>query len=562
MDGLLSVAEFRCARVPSPFPCSFYAWAVFGAAGDSPFFDPFYEVMHMLQVSHLTIRHARDLRPLLEDFSFTLNPGDRAVIIGEEGNGKSTLLKRIADPALVEGYVECSGEVSTGGARVGYLPQELPAVDRDLTVYEYFSALPCFFELTPREIADMLRALRLPADFCYGEQAVGTLSGGEKVKLQLCRLLMEGPQLLLLDEPSNDLDIETLQWLERFLLDSPVPVLYVSHDETLIERTANVIVHLELLRRRTLARWTVARMSYGQYRDERLRALTHQEQVARKEEAEYRQRMDKFLQIQSKVDHAQETITRADPAGGRLLKKKMHAVKSLGRRIERDYENRTQIPDVEEAILLRFPEDISLPEGRVVLDWGPETLRQGERILARDVRLSVRGPRKVVITGTNGAGKTTLLRRLHQVLEGQANLRVGWMPQEYGELLPAGQTPVDFLTRTGSKEEATRIRTRLGSLKYTPEEMDHRIGELSGGQKAKLLFLKMVLDGCDVLLLDEPTRNFSPLSGPEIRGILRSFGGAILSVSHDRKYIEEVCDTVYCLSEQGLSPVREGKTAR
>ena len=543
-------------REESPLHIHAAMYGLFSARPEAALFRPLFEVKRMLQINHLTIRHARDLRPLLEDFSFTLNAGDRAAIIGEEGNGKSTLIKLIADPSLVEGYAEYSGEIATGGARVGYLPQELPAADRDLTVYDYFSALPCFFELTPREVADTLRALRLPGDFCYGEQRVGTLSGGEKVKLQLCRLLMEKPQLLLLDEPSNDLDIETLEWLERFLLDSPVPVLYVSHDETLIERTANVIVHLELLRRRTVARWTVARMSYQRYRDERLRAFAHQEQMARKEEAEYRQRMDKFLQIQSKVDYAQETITRADPPGGRLLKKKMHAVKSLGRRIERDYENRTQIPDVEEAILLRFPEDISLPEGRVALDWGPETLRLGERVLAEDVRLYVRGPRKVVITGANGAGKTTLLRQLHTALAAQGSLRVGWMPQEYAELLPADQTPVDFLSRTGSKEEATRIRTRLGSLKYTPEEMEHRISGLSGGQKAKLLFLKMTLDGCDVLLLDEPTRNFSPLSGPEIREILRSFGGAVISVSHDRKYIDEVCDTVYRLTPRGLERIR------
>ena len=508
----------------------------------------------MLQINHLTIRHARDLRPLLEDFSFTLNAGDRAAIIGEEGNGKSTLIKLIADPSLVEGYAEYSGEIATGGARVGYLPQELPAADRDLTVYDYFSALPCFFELTPREVADTLRALRLPGDFCYGEQRVGTLSGGERVKLQLCRLLLEKPELLLLDEPSNDLDIETLEWLERFLLESPVPVLYVSHDETLIERTANTIIHLELLRRRTAARWTVARMGYRQYREERLHALSHQEQVARKEEAEYRQRMDKFLQIQSRVDHAQESITRADPAGGRLLKKKMHAVKSLGRRIEREYENRTQLPDVEEAILLRFSQGPCLPEGRVVLDYGPEPLRLGERTLCQSVRLFVRGPRKVVLTGTNGVGKTTLLRRLLTELRAHG-LRVGWMPQDYGELLPWDRTPVEFLARTGSKEEDTLLRTRLGSLKYTPEEMNHRIRELSGGQKAKLLLLQMTLEPYDALVLDEPTRNLSPLSGPEIRQLLRSFGGAILSVSHDRKYIAEVCDTVYRLTPRTLESV-------
>ena len=120
----------------------------------------------MLQINHLTIRHARDLRPLLEDFSFTLNPGDRAALIGEEGNGKSTLLKLIADPAQVEGYAEYSGEIVTQGARIGYLPQEMPPADREKTGYEFFCALPGFFEQTPRELADCLRALHLPVDFC------------------------------------------------------------------------------------------------------------------------------------------------------------------------------------------------------------------------------------------------------------------------------------------------------------------------------------------------------------------------------------------------------------
>ena len=116
-------------------------------------------------------------------------------------------------------------------------------------------------------------------------------------------------------------------------------------------------------------------------------------------------------------------------------------------------------------------------------------------------------------------------------------------------------TPVDFLAETGDKDEISRIRTYLGSMKYTADEMSHPITELSGGQKAKLLLLKMSMAGCNVLLLDEPTRNFSPLSNPVIREMLKNYGGTIISISHDRKYIHEVCDVVYELTEQGLVEV-------
>ena len=115
-------------------------------------------------------------------------------------------------------------------------------------------------------------------------------------------------------------------------------------------------------------------------------------------------------------------------------------------------------------------------------------------------------------------------------------------------------TPVDFLDTSGEKEERTRIRTYLGSLKYTADEMEHPIACLSGGQKAKVLLLKMSLSGANVLLLDEPTRNFSPLSGPVIRRMLTEFPGAIISISHDRRYIRQVCHKVYRLTEGGLIP--------
>ncbi len=126
------------------------------------------------------------------------------------------------------------------------------------------------------------------------------------------------------------------------------------------------------------------------------------------------------------------------------------------------------------------------------------------------------------------------------------------MPQNYDELLTMEQTPVQFLAESGDRDEISRIRTYLGSMKFTADEMSHPAGALSGGQKAKLLLLKMSMRGCDVLLLDEPTRNFSPLSGPVIRRMIAGYGGTVISVSHDRKFLEEVCTTVYELTGQGL----------
>ena len=126
------------------------------------------------------------------------------------------------------------------------------------------------------------------------------------------------------------------------------------------------------------------------------------------------------------------------------------------------------------------------------------------------------------------------------------------MPQNYEDQLDLSKSPLEWLSITGDKEETTQIRTYLGSMRYTPDEMFHPMSELSGGQKAKILFLKMILSGANVLLLDEPTRNFSPLSNPVIRQVLKDFGGSIISISHDRKYIEEVVDTVYELTQNGL----------
>lgn len=499
----------------------------------------------MLELKDITIRMKNDDRTLVEGFSLTLAPGDRAVLIGEEGNGKSTLLKCIYDRRLVEPYCEVSGRVTVRG-RAAYLPQLLDDATARMTAAGFFDGAEYYLH------TDILDELGLEVPTLFSERTLGTFSGGEKVKLLLARLLMDEPDVLLLDEPTNDLDIETLEWLERFLLRTRLPVLYISHDETLIENTANVIVHMEQLIRKTRCRITVTRMGYAEYLESRGRLFAHQAQVARKQRDEYDRQMRRWRQIYDRVDHEQRSISRGDPSGGRLLKKKMHAVLSTGKRLEREAEDFLDFPESEEAILTRFDPSIRLPAGKVVVDCALEALTVGERILARDIRLYVAGGASVGITGRNGAGKSTLLRLLWQALRERRDITAAYMPQDYSEALDFDRTPAEYLSEGRSKDELTLARTCLGRMRFTREEMTAPIARLSGGQRAKLLFLDMALRRADVLLLDEPTRNFSPLSAPVVRAALADFGGAIVSVSHDRKYLAEVCDTVYELTAAGL----------
>lgn len=382
-----------------------------------------------------------------------------------------------------------------------------------------------------------------------------TLSGGEKVKAQMMRLLMTEPTTLLLDEPSNDIDLETLEWLEDLILSWKGVVLFISHDETLIERTANMIIHVEQIRRKTVSRMTVAHVPYQQYHMERANQFEKQEQQALNERREKKIRDEKLHRIEQKVESDLRNVSRAEPSKGRLLKKKMKAVKSMEHRFEREDADMTQRPEEESAIFFKLGEKGNkIPAGKTVLEFSLDELctPDEDRILAKDIFLRIKGSEKIVFIGRNGVGKTTLLRKIAEELLARKDIHAEYMPQNYEELLSLSETPVEFLSLSGDKEEQTRIRTFLGALKYTIDEMDHPIAELSGGQKAKVLLLKMSMSGANVLILDEPTRNFSVLSSPVIRKMLAEFPGAIISISHDRKYIAEVCDKVYQLTEKGL----------
>ncbi len=179
-------------------------------------------------------------------------------------------------------------------------------------------------------------------------------------------------------------------------------------------------------------------------------------------------------------------------------------------------------------------------------------LKIGEKVLSRNIKLDVIGNVHLCIVGRNGVGKSTLIKIIYEELNIRDDIVVGYMPQDYDDILNGYDNVLDFVVPSKDKEEITKARMYLGNMNFTRKEMTEKIKDLSNGTKAKLFLMKLVIDKCNVLILDEPTRNVSPLSNPVIRQVLKDFNGTIISVSHDRRYIDEVIDTLYVLTSDGL----------
>lgn len=510
----------------------------------------------MIEVKHLTV-HKTDGTELLDDVSFTVSAGDKIAIIGEEGNGKSTLLQLIVRDTVPD-HLTVSGEIRKDHEIFGYLPQHLPKIWQDAIPADFLISTVPDQIIHPEDynrltlFASLAESLHLPKGFLEQAIPLKCLSGGERVKLQLLKLLGSPATTLLLDEPTNDLDIDALEFLEEFIRTRKIPVLFVSHDETLLENTANRILHLEQVNLKTKRRFTFYQGSYRTYVDERLQGYEKTLQLARKEKAEYLEKKRRLNDLMNAVHAAQNAISRQDPSGGRLLKKKMHAVKSMERRFDRESYSKVDHP--EEAIHIFFPA-VTLPRSKRILELAGQSLSIGDRLLLEPFDLTVLAGDKVVITGSNGTGKSQLLQAIYRELKDRPDLSIGYMPQDYMKGLAGFPSALDYLARTGAKADIERARELMGAMKFTRDEMLHPPDQLSDGQKAKLFFLHFIMEGKEVLLLDEPTRNFSPLSAPVIRSILKDFPGCIIAASHDRLFISNVCDRRLHIEGQSLREV-------
>jgi len=495
----------------------------------------------MVEISNLSIS-IKD-RFLIKNLSLTLNQNDKLAIIGEEGNGKSTLLKGIL--GICE-YAEVTGSINTKGNKIGYLEQSLSENNLKKTGYEFIFSNTNSYNYS-KKIYKYLESLSLDEKLL--DQKLKTLSGGEKIKISILKLLLEENDILFLDEPTNDLDIETLKWLENFINSRKEPIIYISHDETLLSNTANMILHIEQLKKKMECKHTLLRMDYDTYVNERLRKISKQTQVAKSEKREFDKKEEKLRIIMQKVESKQNTIPRKDPHSAQLLKKKMHSLKAQEKKLNNL--EITEIPDYEESINFFF-EDAFIPSTKKILNLDIKELKVENKVLAENIELDIVGNKHICIIGKNGVGKSTLIKIIYENLKNRTDIKVGYIPQTYDDVLNNYKNVLDFLCTEKDKEEITKVRMYLGNMNFTRDEMMGEIKNLSGGSKAKLFLIKLVLDKCNVLILDEPTRNVSPLSNPVIRKVLKEFNGTIISISHDRKYIDEVANEIYELTKDGL----------
>ena len=503
----------------------------------------------MIKINQLTITQNKDLRGLISDLNITIQDGEKVAIIGEEGNGKSTLLKTLMGERLEDFTIR--GDIQSDLQALAYIPQHLPEELKKKSLQDYF-----FLESTDLDYSILYRLaeeLHFDSDRFASNQEIGSLSGGEALKIQLIHELAKPFEILFLDEPSNDLDLETVDWLKGQIQKIRQTVIFISHDEDFLSQTADTIVHLRLVKHRKEAATLVEHLDYDRYSEQRKANFARQSQQAANDQRAYDKTMEKHRRVKQNV----ETALRAtkNSTAGRLLAKKMKTVLSQEKRYEKAAHSMTQKPLEEEQIQLFFSDIQPLAASKVLLRLENETLSIGEHVLAQGLQLTIRGQEKIGIIGPNGVGKSTLLAKLQQVLSDKREISLGFMPQDYQETLNLDLSPVKFLSQTGHKEELQKIQSFLASLNFSYPEMRHQIHSLSGGQQGKLLLLNLVLRKPNFLLLDEPTRNFSPTSQPEIRKLFANYPGGLVTVSHDRRFLKEVCRSIYRLTEHGLEVV-------
>ncbi len=507
-------------------------------------------------------------RVLLDAVTFRVAPGDRIGLVGRNGAGKTTLTKVLAGELL-----PAAGSVTNTG-EIGYLPQDPRTGDldvlardrilsargldvvvrdmraaetsmgssddgvRDAAVRKYTRIEDHFHVLggyaAESEAASIAASLGLP-DRVLG-QPLGTLSGGQRRRVELARILFSGAETLLLDEPTNHLDADSIAWLREFLRSHKGGLVLISHDVTLLETTVNRVLHLDATR----AVLDVYNVGWKTYLEQR-----EADERRRKRERANAER--KATTLQAQADRMRYKATKAT------------AAQNMEKRAHKLLAGLEEVRKHDRVAKLRFPEPA--PCGKVPLSATGLSKSYGSLEVFTDVDLAIDRGSRVVILGLNGAGKTTLLRTLAgvetadtgDVLAGHG-LKLGYYAQEH-ETLDPDATVLESMRSSSPDLADVELRRVLGSFLFSGDTVEQPTRTLSGGEKTRLALARLVVSSANVLLLDEPTNNLDPASREEVLGALRGYRGAIVLVTHDEGAVEALSPERVLLLPDGVEDI-------
>lgn len=507
----------------------------------------------------MIIAQAQDLEQrfggntIFSNISFSVPDNARIGLVGPNGAGKTTLLK------IMTGQQEpTSGQFTINkGLKVGYIAQE-NALDEDKTIWdEMLTVFDNLIEKNKRitkmqeqiaehpEDEDLLKRYdQLAYDFeqeggfTYQaeiksilngfnfkentwQKVIGTLSGGEKTRLAFVKLLLQKPPVLLLDEPTNYLDLDTLDWLEAFLKNYQGAIITVSHDQYFLDHLANQIFELNF------GKLTTFKGNYSQYVKER-------ELMNNQQEAAYEKQQEK---IKKEEEFIQKNLVRASTTK-----------RAQSRRKALDKMERIKPPKHKQKVRINFTSD--RPSGKEVLIAKDLTIGYPDKTMVSDIDFQVNKNDRVAIIGPNGIGKSTLLKTIMKKLEPKdgsikygASLDIGYYDQELQSLDPS-KTVLDTIWDRHKTMPEKDVRSILASFLFTAEDIDKTVGQLSGGQKARLTLTVLSLEKDNFLLMDEPTNHLDIEAKEVLEQALDNYDGTLLFVSHDRYFINELANKI------------------
>lgn len=500
------------------------------------------------------------VRQVFSNVSFEIKEGDRIALVGPNGAGKSTLLKCILGiEELDEGQV-----VMSPVASIGYLQQDVNLGDASLaeeieTAWEDVHALEnklqeltTYLETHEASESDLQRLdylqnrLEWLGGYDYEQKTkrivyglgftdedlykpANAFSGGQKTRINLAKALVRSPDFLFLDEPTNHLDMEMLEWLEGYLSSYRGGILIVSHDRYFMDRIVTGVVELDHHKA------TTYRGNYSRYvaqREERLKADT----IAYEKQQEYIKKTEEYIDKYR--------------AG---IKSKM----ARGRQSQLNRLERLEAPETSHSLDFKFPPAAMCADKVLVLDHVSIGYKTDDPIID-DVSVVVRRGESVALIGPNGAGKSTMVKAIVGELfptEGHIDIgnrvQVGYFSQEHEELHDRWQVVDEIINNYNFTEE--KARNVLGSFLFKGDDVFKLVGDLSGGERARLALLKLFLQGDNFLILDEPTNHLDVPTREIVERALQQFGGTCFIISHDRYFLDQVSTRTLVLENKGLT---------